>query len=92
MMAPASNDVAIVLLIFISRMILYLSSNPLSKILEHLKVNFSKDSVSPKTILEIVTIGQIWTVESICSFMVEHIVSLAVMIIQKNSSSQMASS
>ena len=72
-------------------MILYLSLNPLLKILELLKVNFSKDSVSQKTILEIVTIGQIWTVESICSFMVEHTDSPAVMIIQKNSSSQMAS-
>ena len=55
----SSHDIVFALLIFISRMILYLSSNPLSKILEHLKVNFSKDSVSQKTILEIVTIGQI---------------------------------
>ena len=40
-------------------MIRYLSLNPSLKILELLKVNFSKDNVFQKTILEIVTIGQI---------------------------------
>ena len=72
-------------------MIRYLSLNPSLKILELLKVNFSKDNVFQKTILEIVTIGQIWIVESICSSMVECIVLPAVMNIQKNSFKPMGS-
>ena len=72
-------------------MIRYLSLNPSLKILELLRVNFSNVNVFLKTILETVTIGQIWIVVLICSCMVECTVLPAVMNIQKNSSSQMGS-